>query len=743
MMAMAMVRREREGSLRLRYTLAIAAGSFLLFLVQPMIARMALPRLGGAPAVWNSAMLVYQALLLGGYAYAHALGRLSPRLQAALHIALLLAVAVILPIGLVAATPPPGANPLIWTPWLLVVSIGPLFFAVAAQAPLLQRWFAVSGGGDPYPLYAASNLGSFAGLLAYPLLVEPLLPLAGQSLVWSIGYGVLIAFVALCALALPRHGVQAPPATRTSIGWRTWAMWLALSAVPSGLMLSTTTHLTTDIVAMPLLWVVPLGLYLLSFSVAFADDRRLARGIVTIAPFVILIGGAIAFDQNPRYPWIFAPLSVIVLFVVAVALHTALYERRPEPGRLTLFYLTMSAGGVLGGAFCALLAPAMFDWAYEHPILLVAAAFMIGSRPLFGFTQRFWAAPRLKPVWIGLAGLAISLVAGGLSGVVGDPVPLAVKLGCMVALTQLAILSLGNRTALGFVLVALMLTLGGWETIKTSLLSEARVRSYFGVYAVSNSVAERNGGPVRMLVHGTTVHGLQSLAPGREREPLSYYAPESGVGLAMRAARDDARVGVVGLGAGTLACYTRPGQSWRFYEIDPAMVDIARDPVRFTFLSRCNRDVPVAVGDARLTLASEAAPPLDLLVIDAFSSDAVPMHLLTREAFGVYDRRLAPGGVLMVHISNRFLDLEPVVAAASNWGWQVAVRGYQAKPADIAKSYSSSLWVALARDPDTLARLQDATGRAKWRLARVRPGFAGWTDDHASILPLIKWSQTE
>ena len=727
-------------SIRLRYTLAILTGSFLLFLVQPMVARMALPRLGGAPAVWNSAMLVYQALLLGGYAYAHAIGRFAPRVQAGLHVALLALAALMLPLGLIASEPSASANPFLWTPWLLVVSIGPLFFAVAAQAPLLQRWYAVSGGGDPYPLYAASNLGSFAGLIAYPLLVEPLLALHDQSIAWSLGYAVLIGFVAVCSAVLPGAANSvAPTGPRVAIAPRSIGMWLLLAAIPSGLMLSTTTHLTTDIVAMPLLWVLPLGLYLLSFSVAFAEDRRLANAIRTVAPLVILLGGGVSFAESPQLPWLFAPLSLILLFTVSVALHATMYDRRPDPSRLTAFYLAMSAGGVLGGIFCALIAPLAFDWAYEHPILIVAAATMVASHPLFSFAERFWATPARKAMWIGVIGLIVSMIAGGLTPLVADPAPFWVKAACTIVMIDLAILSLGSRLAFALSLTALMLTMGGWETLRTSLTTQSRVRSYFGIYTVSNTT-----GPARVLVHGTTVHGYQSLTPGREREPLSYYAPESGVGLALRALnKPDARVGIVGLGAGTLACYTKPGQAWRFYEIDPAMARIARDPVRFTFVSRCNPNVPIEIGDARLTLAHESGPPLDRLVIDAFSSDAVPMHLLTREAFAIYQRRLAPDGVLMVHISNRFLDLEPVVAAARLWGWHTAVRSYGASPEDVKKSYSSSLWVALARDPAALDALLAATGRTKWRAARERAGFGGWTDDHASILPLLKWKSHE
>ncbi len=729
-----------NANVRLRFTLAILAGSFLLFLVQPMIARMALPRLGGAPAVWNSAMVVYQALLLGGYAYAHFMGRFSPRIQAGVHLVLLTGAALMLPIGLVASEPSVNANPFLWTPWLLVVSIGPLFFAIAAQAPLLQRWFAISGGGDPYPLYAASNLGSFAGLLAYPLLVEPLLPIAGQSWLWSGGYVLVAVLVAGCALLLPRGAVAAAPVERaTPVPLRRLAIWVLLAAVPSGLMLSTTTYLTTDIVAMPLLWVVPLGLYLLSFSIAFADRRGPANFILRIAPLIVLLGGGVAFAQNPHFPWLFAPLGLLLLFVIATALHSELFARRPDPAQLTTFYLAMSVGGVLGGLFCAIAAPLMFDWAYEHPILILLGAALLTTRPLFGFSERLWAAPGRRALIVGLLAIVLSLAVDNFLPGLPKPLPLWAKVVGVIAIIDLALIGLGNRVAYTFGLASLMLGLSGWTMLASSIEGGERVRSYFGIYAFG-----RENGHVRTLVHGTTVHGMQDMRPGRERDPLSYYAPESGVGLAMRDVAQrkvGAHIGVVGLGSGTLACYTRPGQDWRFYEIDPAMERIARDPSKFSFLGRCNPSVPVEIGDARLTLAREGGAPLDLLVIDAFSSDAVPMHLLTREAFAVYAKRLAADGVLMVHVSNRFLELEPVVAATSKWGWHLAARDYTPAPADKDHAYSHSYWIALTRDPAALDHLITTTGRDKWTGVTPRPGFAGWSDDYASILPLIKWTR--
>jgi hypothetical protein len=373
----------------------IFVGSFLLFLVQPMIARMALPRLGGAPAVWNSAMLVYQALLLGGYAYAHALSRLNVRTQSFVHLLLLAGAAFLLPIGLSGAEQPSGLTPALWVPLLLLLSVGPLFFAVSAQAPLIQRWYAAATGGrDPYPLYAASNLGSFAGLLSYPLLVEPRMALMEQSTLWTGGYILLVVMTLVCAAVLPRAGLdtsdagytaEAPPSLRR----RLW--WVMLAAVPSGLMLSTTTYLTTDIVAMPLLWVIPLGLYLLSFTLAFGEGRGTVISICRLSPLVILAIGGMSIQNAPSQPFFTALIQLLLLFTVAVTLHAEMYRTRPAPIYLTGFYLCMSIGGALGGLFAALVAPLVFDWTYEHPLLILAAAALVPQHYLFGFVERLWS----------------------------------------------------------------------------------------------------------------------------------------------------------------------------------------------------------------------------------------------------------------------------------------------------------------------------------------------------------------
>ena len=729
---------------RVAFVATILTGSLLLFLVQPMIGRMALPRLGGAPAVWNSAMLVYQALLLGGYAYAHALGRLTPARQAVVQLGMMLVAACWLPIGLAGMRTPAGTSPTLWVPWLLTVSIGPLFFVVAAQAPLMQRWFALRVPDvEPYALYAASNLGSFGGLIAYPLLVEPSLTVAHQRLAWTIGYAALFALVMLCGALVA--SAKPPPVAMWQVrglmpslpspSLRRRLRWIVLAAVPSGMMLSTTTHLTTDIVAMPLIWVVPLGLYLLSFAIAFASRQRASRAIARMFPVLLVVGAAIAFAGATFYPSVSAAANLSLLLVVAVTLHREMYRTRPDAAHLTSFYLAMSIGGVVGGLFCALLAPLLFDWGYEHPLLILAAALLLRQERLFVPLHRRLGDPvrqgrfrRALAVAIGL----LALAAGGL--LIGDP-SLGVRLAIVGLLALAAFVVVGRRGLFGFAIVAIMLAGGGWQTVLQSAVGGMRVRSYYGIYTISDQP-----NATRILIHGTTTHGVQLTGTRRERETTSYYAPSSGVGLAMTAAPalfgGHARIGVVGLGAGTLACYARSGQHWRFYEIDPVVAAIARNRRYFSFLSLCTPGVPVEIGDARLNLAHAPAAGLDLLVIDAFSSDAVPMHLLTREAFGVYRRALAPDGLLMVHISNRFFDLEPVLAAAAQAdGMAAAIRDYKPDTAASKAAAVRSVWVALSRDRRTLRRLV-TRNRTTWRPLAAREGFTPWSDDFASVLPI-------
>ena len=727
-------------STRWRFVLTIFVGSFLLFLIQPMIARMALPRLGGAPAVWNSAMLVYQGLLLAGYAFAHWLSRFTPRRQAWVQAAVLaLAAALLLPIRLTDAVPPPDANAYFWVPWLLLVSIGPLFLFLSAQAPLVQRWYAASKAGDPYPLYSASNVGSFCGLLAYPLLAEPLLSVTEQSRWWSLGYVLLIGLVTLAAWRLPnaREADQLADRTEPRPGRRRIAGWILLAAVPSGLMLSTTLYLTTDIVAMPLLWAIPLGLYLLSFTVAFAAERRAATWIGWTAPTLLVASALTTFSAKSGLVLWVAGLLLAALFAISVAVHSRLFDDRPGPQQLTLYYLALSAGGMLGGIFCALAAPMLFDWTYEHPLLLLAAAWLLGGMKPWARLAPGWAA-RLQSPDMTRRGLIIVLILL-VTLLLGTQSWTALRIAGAVVLGIAALAVLGNRILFTALVGSVMLVAGLTGKLADSIEPGRMTRSYFGIYSVGDTPYG-----ARVIIHGTTVHGAQLKGgPEQERIPTTYYVTGSGVGRAMQAAPGlfgpAARIDVIGLGSGTEACYSRPGQRWRFYEIDPVMVDIARDPQRFSFLSRCLPAAEVIVGDARLSLERQTPGATDLLVVDAFSSDSVPMHLLTREAFDGYRRHLAPNGLLMVHLSNRYLSLEPVVARAAERGWTARLLHFRADSLERSRYEFSSFWVAMSPSPETIARLEASAPDAGWRPLQARDGASEWTDDHASIIPILKW----
>ena len=729
-------------------------GSFLLFLIQPLFARLVLPVLGGSPSVWNTAMLFYQAALLIGYAYAHALQRLSFRVQVGLHIAVFTAAALTLPIGIRAiGGADTGDGAALWLLQLLALSIGPVFIAVSAQAPLMQAWFARStdpAAANPFFLYAASNLGSLAGLLAYPFLLEPFTTLPQQQAFWSVGYLLLLALVALGAFAILKGGVQ-PPATQPDVTtgraarpvtWGRRLHWVLLAAVPSGLMLSTTTHITTDIMAMPLLWVLPLAAYLISFILVFSGaGPRITRLAVFGAPIALLVFGAVGLVTVGQAATVYGLMSLLLLLIVATALHGTLAADRPAAAGLTEFYLLMSLGGVLGGLFPALIAPQLFDWVYEHPILLLAAALLVPARPLTAGIGRLWQgrrpAARALRILVPPLVLALGWWLGASFRIVDTPPLQIAALGFMAVLAMLAI---GRPLMFSFILLNLMLALGGWQQIDISTIDKARQRSFFGIYTIENS----NSTQTRRLLHGTTLHGAQSLDPARSRMPLTYYAPGSGVGLAMQAAPGlfgaTARIGVVGLGTGSLSCYATPTEDWTVFEIDPLMVRLATDPAVFSFIAQCKPDIRVVVGDARLKLADEPKGRFDVLAVDAFSSDAIPLHLLTREAFETYRRTLSPEGVLLVHVSNRFLDLEPVVAAiAKSVGMSARQFVYQPDPQGQADGYNASIWIALTSSEAAMVRFTEATGQGgDWVPIEADADVPAWTDGFASILPVLK-----
>ncbi len=724
---------------RALFVATILTGSFLLFLVQPMVARMALPRLGGAPNVWNSAMLVYQALLLAGYWYAHRLSRLPLKRQSRLHLILYAVALITLPIALVDLPPPPPGSEVFWVPALLALSIGPVFFLVSAQAPLMQRWYAVHPqAGEPWALYAASNLGSFGGLIAYPLLVEPLLPIRAQAWLWSAGYLVLLGLIALCARArrgLPEAALVQAAAQAEPIPARRMALWIVLAAVPSGLMLSTTTHLTTDIFAMPLLWVIPLGIYLFSFVIAFADRRGAAHAVTALAWLATLSIGGLAMVSQGSNGLLPVIASVALLFFICVALHARLYDLRPAPQQLTTFYLAMSIGGALGGLFTALIAPLVFDWVWEHPLLVIAAALLLPRERLLDWTRLGGLQAELKYLAIGSLVAAAAVLAWFLydaNQLAGDRSLIHWALSVGLALVGLALVP-WRPLALA-VLGAALLVQGGFDTIKDSH-EGVRLRSYFGIYTVRDYPSRK----LRTLAHGTTLHGQQSTDPALRCLPMSYYGPGSGAGIgfanASRLFPLRPKLGVVGLGTGSLLGYARPDQAWTVFEIDQTVLGLSQRG-HFTYLTHCAPQAKVVLGDARIALGRVRPGAFDLLAIDAFSSDSIPLHLFTDEAFGIYLGALSPRGILLVHISNRYIELEPALMA------EVAARGLHASVREdvppAGGPWVASTWVAVSRDPDQLKTMAAMAPAMPWR----KPGPAAaqvWTDDHASILPYVTW----
>jgi SAM-dependent methyltransferase len=722
------------------FAATIFLSACLMFLVEPMIARLLLPRLGGAPAVWSTCLVFFQAILLFGYAYVHVITRvLSRHAQILVHVGLVLPLAALtLPLDFGTGAPPPTGSSALWLLTRLTLVAGPTLFAISATAPLLQVWFAGldrQPAGNPYFLYAASNAGSLLALLAYPLLIEPGLALDSQTALWSRGWVALAAGVLLCAAVLTWHGRRRPrvavPRERACFTTRDRLRWTALAAVPSSLLLGVTAHISTDIAAVPLLWVVPLALYLLTFILVFARRVLLPHAVmVRVLPLVLI---PLVIIAAPGIPFVL-PLPVVLgfhlgcFFVVCMVCHGALARLRPASAHLAEFYLFLSIGGVLGGVFNALLAPLIFPAIWEYPLALVAACLLRPATP--DDSRRGLAGDILLP----LALLAV-LLAGRSYLSAGEGAGLSVPamlVGYVVpAMALLYSYARRWRFALGIAICLVVPMTTGPGDIVTTL------RSFFGVYRV----ALTDNGQTHLLRSGTTLHGAESLLPGEENLPMTYYSHDGPFGRFFAALDPNAvrHVAVIGLGAGTLACYAQPGQDWTFYEIDPTVERIARDPRYFHFLANCGNHPIVIPGDARLTIAAAPDGSYDVLVIDAFSSDSIPVHLLTREALALYLRKLAPGGKLLFHISSRTLNLAPVIwALASDAGvpalmlsdrppgTRPGISPWQRLPADV---------VAVAGHGGDLSRLDPAIG---W--VRLPPGGARslWTDQQSDILGVIR-----
>lgn len=677
------------------YAVTTFLSAFLLFMVQPMIAKRILPWFGGSPAVWTTCLLFFQTALLGGYAYAHWTStRLRPRDQVVAHVVLMAIALCFLPVYPGDGFKPDDPSRPIWRILLLLgqTVLAP-YFVLSATSPLLQRWFALRAPGrSPYALYALSNAGSLLALLAYPALFEPLTTLTAQAYLWAGGFGLFALACAGCAKGVwnrteAGHECATPTPPPLLL---TRALWLLLPCGGSVLLMAVTNQLCQDLVTMPFLWVLPLGVYLVTFILCFESDRWYRR--VVFVPLAVLAVAAIMCMLFDKFQPGFAGQVGVYgggLFVLCMVCHGELARLRPAPARLTEFYLMVSGGGALGGLFVAVIAPLVFRTYLELPLGLWACCALAAVAAWHGWSLREPDRAR-RPKWAYVVPVSAGLIA----------------LGAAVAV----------------------------HAARSTAGTDAVVRDFYGVLRVKTHVLIDPVWRVREMSHGRTVHGCEVLWPDdRKRLPTAYYGPDSGIGLVFRYAPRPPgyTVGVVGLGIGTVALYGQTGERFRFYEINPSVADLARS--EFSILASCPARCDVVLGDGRLSLEHEDGPAFDLLILDAFTGDAVPMHLLTREAFAVYARRLKPGGVIAVHISNTYMDFRPVVrGAAESAGlrWRTVLT-----PSDNATLAFPAAWMLLSADEDFLN--QPAILRAS-RTARGPQRSILWTDESSNLLGVLR-----
>src|SRR5262252_9364226 len=708
----------RRAMLLATFTAAITLSAALLFMVQPMFTKMVLPRFGGAPSVWSVAIVYFQTALLAGYAYAHVLTRYAgPRASVVIHFAVMIAAAFALPLSIPTGWDrPPAAAEALWLMGLFTASIGLPFFALAANSPLLQAWFARTdhpAAKDPYFLYAASNVGSFFALVSYPIVIEPFVRLGDQAWSWSIGFCLLIALLAGCGALRWRslyENVRADGTAEAPPNWKDAGFWMALAAVPAGLLVAVTAHISTDVAAVPFLWVLPLALYLLTFVIVFARQPIIPHWlVVAVQPlFIIALVAVIIFDPVKTIVGILA-VHLVVFFVNALMCHGELARTRPAPRYLTAFYLWISAGGVIGGIGAGLIAPYVFNWVAEYPILIALAVLCRPGLALPG--------ERLHRY----------LLFGGLAAAVL----------ILIVSTLLAASALFWRAPLPFAATIAFILLAYHSIVEQP--GATSVRSFFGVAKIT----ETADGQFRLLQHGTTLHGGQRIREANGRlaaidppELLLYYWDGSAISQTFAAVRSrldrPIRFAVIGLGTGSLACRAAPDDTVHYYEIDPAIIRIARDPYLFSFLWVCRSDMPIILGDARLTLAEAPDGAYDLIIVDAFSSDAIPIHLLTREAMALYLKKLSPHGMVAMHVSNRHLELASVVAGIAAANGLITRVSDSSDLDEAANPYKFVGTVAaVARSEEDFGPLAQTR---VWARAAPDPSQWVWTDDYCNIV---------
>ena len=682
--------------------------------------------------MWTTASLFFQVTLLGGYLYAHLVARWRPRAQLALHALLVAAALGALPVA-AGTIDFAKESPVVSLMAVLTVSVGLPAFALSATAPLLQHWFSRSGhraAADPYFLYSASNAGSLLALLAYPLVLEPLLGLRQQTLTWSFTCGLFAVLVFACGASLWKgrsreraesNVAAASPSATAPLTWTMRLRWLLLAMAPSSLMLGVTQHITSEIAAAPLLWLIPLTIYVLTFILAFARTERLpARWVNRTQPLLTIL--LILVWPLNNFASVLL-LHLVVFAVTAMMCHAELARTRPGVDHLTSFYLYVAIGGAAGGAFNALVAPVVFDSVLEYPIALALACALRPHEAARAARSRDVLPP------IALAVIFAALVATGLR-------PFTHAWSAIVYLQAIGLaLYVTARRPLAFALSALVVIVATPLVHSPEQLLE-RHRSFFGVHSVLRDESNQ----FNVLMHGITIHGAQHIDPEKRTKPTTYFHLDSPIGHVFSVlGRGDkmTQVAIVGMGTGTLACHRSPGREWTFYEIDPLVVSIARDERYFRFLSDCAPHARIEVGDGRLNLSRAPEGAFDLLVIDTFSSDAIPAHMLTREALALYLSRVREGGVIAFHITNQYLDLVPVLARLAA---DAKVAAYMPGPRfdlqlEERLAALPSSWIVVSRDARRLEPLATEEG---WKSVPAPAAGRIWTDDYSNVLGALK-----
>lgn len=739
----------------LLFSITVFLSAFLTFLIQPMVARMLLPLFGGSSSVWSACVFVFQALLLLGYSYAYVTPRWwGTHRQARLHLLVLLIPTVTLPIAISSAWIPPEAfDPSLWLIIVLPVLVGLPYFAVTTTAPLLQQWFATTRhqyAQDPYFLYAASNLGSLISLCIYPILFEPIFPLAIHSWLWSAGYLMLVFLITICALLVLRNPDYRPQQAVKISAYETAnyyqrVLWLIYAFIPSSLMLSVTTYLTTDIAPIPLLWVSPLVLYLLTFILAFSRLRFISRkSLRNLVPLVVLILALVLLSQATEPVLLLIPLQLLGFFLLALFCHTELADARPSTSHLGEYYFWLSLGGMAGSFFNTQLAPYLFSGLAEYPAMLCACCFALALRKKSHVDQKPYVL-----LWDLLPAIGIGLLTMGIIfGISTYPVAQRLAEQWLVPETMLAIaLAFGipilccyvfvdRPIRYGLALGAVFLVSSQYGGVYGDIVYAHR--SFYGIHRVTMD----NSGQFVQLVHGNTIHGRQKNADEALPTPLTYYHRNGPIGQIFlkseKSAKPFEKIGIVGLGVGSLASYATPDQQWTFFELDPVVVSIAQDSGYFQFLPKCRAPYEVIVGDARIRLAKYNKGRFDLLVIDAFNSDSLPIHLLTREAVKLYLGKLSDDGLLAFHISNRYLDLAPVLSSIAH---DLDCDAMLRNDFGGSEEHWSSDWLVIAKKNNQ--RFEELRRSGRWSMLQTYEDRYLWTDSYSNLIQVFRLSGPE